>query len=100
MHKTTIAALAIGLGGLTGCITVSTPGGGVAHNDTEYCAQLVDVYSRYLAGSEFGQRQPAADANLDGRIAVAQCQQGNTAAGIPVLERKLLANGFSLPRRS
>ena len=85
----------IALGGPVGCL--QTPGAGVARNDAEYCGQLIDMYSRYLAGDELGQRRSAADNNLDGRIAVAKCQQGDTAAGIPVLERKLVANGFTLP---
>ncbi len=99
MQRITLVALAIVLGGAVGC-TVSTPGQGVAHNDAEYCAMLVDMYSRYMAGDEFGQRQVAGDSNLEGRVAVAKCRAGDTAAGIPVLERKLVAGGFTLPRRS
>jgi hypothetical protein len=37
--------------------------------------------------------------SLDGQLAVAQCKEGNTAAAIPVLERQLLANKFTLPAR-
>ena len=36
---------------------------------------------------------------LDAIAAVDQCRRGNTAAGIPVLEKKLRDGLFSLPRR-
>ncbi len=99
MKRNTLVVLAIILGGAVGC-TLATPGQGVAHNDAEYCSMLIDMYSRYMSGDEFGQRQSAGDSNLEGRLAVAKCRAGDTAAGIPVLERKLTASGFSLPRRS
>ena len=68
--------------------------------DMAYCAKLIDLYSRYLTGDEFGDRRTSlGGASLDGRVAVAKCREGDTASGIPVLERKLLANGFTLPRR-
>ena len=31
--------------------------------------------------------------------AIDDCNKGNTAAGIPVLEKKLRSNGFTLPKR-
>ena len=31
--------------------------------------------------------------------AIADCNKGNTAAGIPVLEKKLRTNGLTLPKR-
>ena len=37
---------------------------------------------------------------LDGQVAVEQCKEGNTAAGIPVLERKLQDAKVGLPNRS
>ncbi len=98
LTRTTAAILAILLGGPLAC-TLPAPGQGAAHTDREYCDQLIDIYQRYLSGDELGQRRPAADSNIEGRVAVAKCQAGDTATGIPILERKLTANGFSLPRR-
>lgn len=43
--------------------------------------------------------QGAAGTDLDGRVAVAKCRAGETSVGIPILERKLRANGFTLPKR-
>ena len=37
--------------------------------------------------------------SLDGNVAVEQCRAGNTAAGIPVLEKKLRGAGVELPAR-
>ena len=99
MKRSTLVTLVITLGSATGC-TLSTPGQGVAHNDTQYCAMLIDMYSRYMGGDEFGQRQPSVGSDVEGRVAVAKCRAGDTAAGIPILERKLVAGGFTLPRRS
>lgn len=100
MSRQAVLALVIVFGGPAGCLQTATPGTGAARNDVEYCDRLIDMYSRYLSGDELGQRRAAADNNLDGRIAVAKCEQGDTATGIPILERKLVANGFTLPRRN
>lgn len=69
--------------------------------DYEYCQKLIDLYGRYIGGDEFGpgRHDPGKSSDVEGRVAVAKCQAGDTNAGIPVLERKLRANGFSLPRR-
>jgi len=101
-----MTARAMGVGvtlavcGLTGCLALSSPGEGVAHNDREYCQLLSEMYGRYLGGDELAQRGNAGGSTLEGRIAVAKCQQGDTAAAIPALERLLIANGFGLPRRA
>jgi hypothetical protein len=53
--------------------------------------------NRYIAA---GTSEGRSVVDLDTRAAIDDCGKGNTAAGIPVLERKLRANGFSLPKRS
>ncbi len=66
-------------------------------NDAAYCAALSDLASRYLVGDTArGHSKP----DLDTAIAIEDCRRGNTAAGIPVLERKLRNAGFTLPPRS
>jgi hypothetical protein len=67
--------------------------------DYDYCLKLIDIYDRYIGSDELGPRQGAAGTDLDGRVAVAKCRQGETSVGIPILERKLRANGFTLPKR-
>ena len=66
--------------------------------DLAYCNRLSDLYERYIGGSPFGPREGLTSGDLAGKVAVAQCRQGDPQ-GIPVLERRLRANGFTLPRR-
>ena len=47
--------------------------------------EYVGTYGGYLGGDSRG----GAAADLDSRVAIANCQDGNYAAGIPVLQQKL-----------
>jgi hypothetical protein len=65
-------------------------------DDATYCATLSDLALKYLGKYSRG----GADVvDLDVAAAVDQCQRGNYANGVPTLERKLRANGFTLPKR-
>jgi hypothetical protein len=68
-----------------------------ARTDAEYCDQLVFLYKRYVSGDYVANRP--GDSDIASKLAVAQCEQGNPA-GIPVLERRLRNNGFTLPARN
>ena len=61
--------------------------------DVAYCAQLSVLYRRYVENS------PGRQYDAEAAIALDDCKNGNTAAGIPVLEKKLLEFGFTLPER-
>ena len=65
-------------------------------DDAAYCAQLGDLARRYTgsAGGNGGLRP-----DFSTLEAIDDCSKGNTAAGIPVLEKKLRSNGFTLPKR-
>jgi hypothetical protein len=63
--------------------------------DVAYCQRLVAVYDRYIGRNEFSSNREFGRGSLDGDVASAQCRQGNPA-GIPVLERVLRNNRFSL----
>src|SRR5207245_6774692 len=65
-------------------------------DDAAYCSALAGLARRYLGQQGEGKNSP----DLDTAVAIDQCQRGNTAAGIPVLERKLRNGGFTLPKRS
>lgn len=66
-------------------------------DDATYCAQLSAIARRYIVGAtNQGQGMP----DLETAAAINDCNKGNTAAGIKVLERKLRNNGFTLPKRS
>jgi len=57
--------------------------------DAEYCAALSRTYRDFRTSQ----------ADETAAAAMAQCQAGNTAAGIPVLERTLTMNRIPLPAR-
>lgn len=76
------------------------PPGMTAAQAAAYCTKLTDTYSEYVAsigaylgGNATGGAQP----DIDARVAIAQCQDGNTAAGIPVLERELRTYKVAVP---
>jgi hypothetical protein len=66
--------------------------------DLQYCAQLSDLYVRYVGRSEDGPRAPVRP-DVNGGVALAKCKAGDAAAAIPILERKLVNAGFTLPPR-
>ena len=66
--------------------------------DLGYCVRLSELYVRYVGRSEFGPDAPVKpDANVS--VALAKCREGDTATAIPILERKLVNAGFTLPPR-
>ena len=66
-------------------------------DDAAYCAAMGDLAWRYIAAdAKDGHNKP----DLETRAAIAACDQGNYAAGIAVLERKLRDNHITLPKRS
>jgi hypothetical protein len=65
-------------------------------SDAAYCAELSTLANRYLTN---GTAQGAGTPGIEVREATLACGKGDYAAGIPVLERKLRANGFTLPKR-
>ena len=75
--------------------TLSSPVLGQS-DDAAYCAQLGALALRYT-GSAGGQGGLRPDFTTVG--AIDDCRKGNTAAGIPVLEKTLRNNGFTLPKR-
>jgi hypothetical protein len=66
--------------------------------DLRYCAQLSELYVRYVGRSEAGPSAPVKP-DVNGGVALAKCHEGNAAAAIPILERKLRNAGFTLPPR-
>lgn len=63
--------------------------------ESEYCEALVSTYNRYLGQTSARSQHPDVVAGN----AISDCQKGNAARGIPVLEQKLRNAGFSLPVR-
>jgi hypothetical protein len=67
-------------------------------DDLRYCATLSDLYVRYVGRSE-GSPRTGMTPDVDGGVALAKCREGDAAAAIPILERKLTDAGFTLPPR-
>ena len=63
--------------------------------ESEYCEALITTYNRFLGQTSARSQFPDVAAGA----AIADCQKGNAARGIPVLERKLRNAGFTLPVR-
>ena len=66
--------------------------------DLRYCAQLSELYIRYIGRSEAGPTAPVRP-DVNGGVALAKCKEGDAATAIPILERKLVNAGFTLPPR-
>jgi hypothetical protein len=66
--------------------------------DVAYCNRLADLYERYIGRSDIAPFRPNPGGGLEADVAAAQCRQGRPS-GVPVLERVLRGNGFTLPPR-
>ena len=66
-------------------------------SDATYCRRLTARYEAFVENMNGHSQQPG---GIDGQVAMAQCKAGDTAEGIPVLERKLQDAKVSLPSRS
>lgn len=99
MKRPTLVDLAIVVGAVIAC---SSPAfaQNASRSDMAYCQRLIDIYIRYIGGDDYGPRRAAVDKDVEARVAIAKCQEGDTATGIPILERKLRNNRFSLPSRN
>lgn len=77
-------------------VVVLPPTAGAQGDDAAYCAELSALYRRYLGNTGEGRQFP----DVSAAAAMEECQKGNTAAGIPVLEKKLRDARFTLPKRN
>jgi hypothetical protein len=70
--------------------------------DAAYCQSLVNLYTTYagtVGGSLGGNTRGGEPADLDAKVAIAQCQEGNAGPATPVLEQKLRDNRVAVPPR-
>ena len=66
-------------------------------SDADYCKALGDKYKTYVSNMQSG-RSPMPEP-ADVQVAVDNCNKGNMAAGIPVLEQRLKNAKVDLPPR-
>ena len=77
-----------------------TPPGMTPAQAGAYCSKLARTYAEYVGtvgGYLGGTATGGMPADLDARVAIANCQDGNYAAGIPVLQQKLRDARVSVP---
>jgi len=88
-----VAAIAPLVAGM--CIAASSNAQSTT-SDEAYCQALAKLYMTYVGsvggslGGDYSNGPGAAD--VDGKVAIAQCQEGNPGPAIPVLEQKLRDN--------
>jgi hypothetical protein len=78
----------------------AVPPGMTAAQAAAYCSQLArtyDIYVGSIGGGLGGFANSNAPADIDTKVAIASCQDGNYAAGIPVLQQKLRDARVSVP---
>jgi hypothetical protein len=63
-------------------------------SDAEYCRALAEKYQTYVP---IGADRSPTTSTVAGNVAIAQCEAGNTASGIAVLEQKLRDAKIDLP---
>lgn len=65
--------------------------------DAAYCSALSAKYEQYL---NMDSKRGAQPQSLDAKVAVEKCKAGDTASGIPVLEKALKDAKLDLPPRT
>jgi hypothetical protein len=78
----------------------AVPPGMTAAQGAAYCSKLSQTYGEYVGtfgGYLGGDARGGEAADLDARVAIANCQDGNYAAGIPVLQEKLRDARVTVP---
>lgn len=82
-----------------GAVLALSPAASAQSSDAGYCKVLIDTYLRYVAVGGEAPVGAGKSPNAIHTTAVAQCRAGDTASGIPVLEKVLTDAKFTLPRR-
>ncbi|MFI4999637.1 MAG: hypothetical protein ACHQK9_07135 [Reyranellales bacterium] len=78
-------------------LLIGLPGPAFAQSDdAAYCAQLAVLAYRFVGGNG-GDGRSSPDLNTIG--AIEDCRKGNTARGIPILEKRLRDSRVTLPKR-
>jgi hypothetical protein len=75
------------------------PPGMTAAQAATYCSKLSWAYGEYVAsgmGDSAGDNDDT-DADINARLAIAQCHEGQTGAAIPVLQQELRRNKVPVP---
>jgi len=106
MHTAIVLFVAAKISVLAAACTATTgspaPARPAERGDLAYCQRLVTQYTTYVGsvgGTLGGTSDRGAPADLDAKVAIAQCQEGNPRPAIPVLEQKLRDARVAVPSR-
>ena len=94
-----LSACQTGQGGGAASVQAAPPGMTAAQG-AAYCSKLSQAYGEYVGtfgGYLGGDSRGGEAADLDARVAIANCQDGNYASGIPVLQQKLRDAKVAVP---
>jgi hypothetical protein len=84
----------------SGLQAAAPPPGMTPAQGAAYCSKLAQMYGEYVGsygGYLGGDFRGGEAADLDARVAIASCQDGNYASGIPVLQEKLRDAKVAVP---
>lgn len=101
LHMTRLAGLMLLSLLAAGCTQTAggPPPGMTAAQAAAYCTKLSWAYGEYVAsgmGDSAGDDDNT-DADINARVAIAQCHEGQTGAAIPVLQQELRRNKVPVP---
>ena len=83
---------------LAPALALSLPFAALAQStDAKYCTDLAAKYERYL---NMDSKRGAQSQSVDARVGVEKCKSGDTAVGIPALEKALKDAKLDLPPRT
>ena len=84
----------------SGLQRAAVPPGMTAAQAAAYCTRLAGTYNEYVGSigpALGGNATGGAPADLETKVAIANCQDGNYAAGIPVVQQKLRDARVAVP---
>jgi hypothetical protein len=93
----TLAALAVLATAGLGLALPQTAAAQSRPNDRQYCDALVELYRAYVNEPMQGRQQRPP--NVEPEVGISKCQTGDTATGIPILEKALRDSRITLPAR-
>ena len=83
---------------LAAAVTLSSAASAQGNAAARYCDKLISLYRTYVNNPE-DPRPAFRSPQVAQETAIQSCRTGNTAAGIPVLEKSLRDNKMTLPAR-
>jgi hypothetical protein len=88
------------IAGLAAGLPLAGPVAASPTSDAKYCTALIGRYNAYASNLAEWRRSRGWSNAGEVSAAIADCEAGDTAAGIPTLEKALRTIGIGLPART